>query len=106
MSTENRDSDRRPPRRVGRTVRIILGILFFILGVVGSLLPVLQGWIFFLLCIAVLFPDHPRVVRTVRKTEQKFPRIARALKKMGIGHEEPTSPVADDDGVIDERESA
>lgn len=85
MNTMNAASERRPKRRLGRTIRLVLGIIFFLLGIVGSLLPILQGWIFFLLCIAVLFPDHPRVVRIVDKAEGKFPRLARFLRKMGIG---------------------
>ena len=39
-------------------LRIALGIVFTILGVIGSLLPIMQGWIFFLLAALVLFPQQ------------------------------------------------
>jgi hypothetical protein len=41
-----------------KTARTVLGIFLLILGVIGSLLPVIQGWIFFAAAIAVLGTDH------------------------------------------------
>lgn len=50
-----------PPPRVGRKMAIqvrigfwVVGVLLILLGIVGALLPVLQGWIFFVLAAAVL----------------------------------------------------
>lgn len=90
MSTGNTDSDRK--KHLLRIARISLGILFLILGVVGSLLPILQGWIFFLLALIAFFPDHPKVESVLEKAEPKFPRMVRGLRKLGIGNEVAESP--------------
>lgn len=84
MSTESKHSD--PERKhLGSTLRIILGIVFLLLGVIGALLPVLQGWLFFLVAIVLFFPNHPRVERILIRAEPKFPRLVAWLRRMGIG---------------------
>lgn len=60
--SSKKDGDVRiPPPRTGRKMAIqvrigfwVVGVLLFLLGVLGALLPVLQGWVFFLLAAAVL----------------------------------------------------
>lgn len=69
------------------TLRITFGIIFFLLGIVGSLLPVLQGWMFFLLAAVMLFPKHPRVEKILVRAEVKMPRMTRWLRDMGIGRD-------------------
>ena len=66
-------------------LRITLGIIFAILGVVGSLLPIMQGWIFFLLSILVLFPQSRFAVKSLDKIEKKMPRMVARLRRWGIG---------------------
>jgi quinol-cytochrome oxidoreductase complex cytochrome b subunit len=66
-------------------IRITLGIIFLILGVIGSLLPVLQGWIFFLLAALVLFPQSRFAVKACDKIEPKMPRLIGWLRRRGIG---------------------
>lgn len=83
MSTENTDSDRK--KQLVRVARIAAGVLFLILGVIGSLLPVLQGWLFFLFALIAFFPEHPRVAGILAKAEPKMPRLVRGLRKLGIG---------------------
>ncbi len=83
MSTGSTDSDRN--KHLLRIARISLGIVFLILGIIGSLLPILQGWIFFLLALIAFFPDHPKVERVLEKAEPKFPRLVHGLRKLGIG---------------------
>jgi hypothetical protein len=70
-------------------LRISLGVIFFILGIVGSLLPVLQGWIFFLLAFLVLFPNHHLAVKALDKIEPKMPRMVSWLRRAGIGRHRP-----------------
>ena len=53
----------RLPRPMILFLRITLGIVFAILGVIGSLLPIMQGWIFFLLAVLVLFPQSRFAIR-------------------------------------------
>ena len=66
-------------------LRITIGIIFFLLGIVGSLLPVLQGWLFFLLAAVMLFPNHPRVEKILLRAEPKMPRLVGWLRRMGAG---------------------
>src|SRR5687768_13649693 len=66
-------------------LRITLGIVFLILGVIGSLLPVLQGWLFFLIAALILFPESRFAVKALDKIEPKMPRLVRWLHRMGIG---------------------
>ena len=66
-------------------LRITLGIVFAILGVIGSLLPVMQGWIFFLLAGMVLFPQSKFAVKACDKIEPRMPRLVARLRRWGIG---------------------
>jgi uncharacterized membrane protein YbaN (DUF454 family) len=70
-------------------LRIALGIIFTLLGIIGSLLPIMQGWIFFLLAALVLFPRSRFAIKACDKIETKMPRLVARLRRMGIGvHEE------------------
>ena len=72
-------------------LRITLGILFLILAVIGGFVPIMQGWIFFLLAILVLFPKSRFAVRALEKAEPKMPRLVARLRRYGIGRpDEPT----------------
>ena len=66
-------------------LRIALGIIFIILGIIGSLLPVMQGWLFFLLAALVLFPRSRFAVKSCQKIEPKMPRLVAWLRRRGIG---------------------
>jgi hypothetical protein len=66
-------------------LRITLGIIFAILGVIGSLLPIMQGWIFFLLAALVLFPQSKFAIKACDKIEGKMPRMVARLRRWGIG---------------------
>ena len=66
-------------------IRITLGIIFAILGVIGSLLPIMQGWIFFLLSILVLFPQSKFAIKSLDKIEKRMPRMVARLRRWGIG---------------------
>ena len=66
-------------------LRITLGIVFAILGVIGSLLPIMQGWVFFLLSALVLFPQSKFAIKSLDKIEKKMPRLVARLRRWGIG---------------------
>jgi uncharacterized membrane protein YbaN (DUF454 family) len=70
-------------------LRLTLGTCFLLLGVAGSLLPFLQGWFFFLLAALMFFPQHRRVESVLVRVERRMPRVASALRRMGIGREQP-----------------
>ena len=71
-------------------LRLTLGVIFLILGVIGSLLPVLQGWIFFLMALLMFFPDHPRAAQLVEKIGKRYPRFAHWLQRRGVGRRSDT----------------
>lgn len=66
-------------------IRIALGIVFTILGVIGSILPIMQGWVFFLLAGLVLFPQSRFAVKSLDKIEKRMPRAVAWLRRLGIG---------------------
>ena len=47
-------------------LRTILGIGLLIMAVIGALLPVLQGWIFFAAAVGVLGIEHPIIRWCIR----------------------------------------
>jgi hypothetical protein len=78
-----RSSPRMAPRMY--LLRITLGVLFFFLGIAGALLPVLQGWLFFLLSALMFFPNSRFAVKVLSKVEPKMPRLVAWLRRLGIG---------------------
>lgn len=72
--------------------RISLGILAFLLGIVGAILPVMQGWIFFLISAALFFPRHRYVHTLLEKGEAKVPRFVAWLRRLGVGHHMQPEP--------------
>jgi hypothetical protein len=75
-------------RHLKTTARFVAGIIFLALGVVGSLLPVMQGWIFFLLAALMFFPNHPRAEKGLVKLERRLPRFVGMLRRLGFGRRE------------------
>jgi uncharacterized membrane protein YbaN (DUF454 family) len=67
---------------VSHTVRTILGVLLLIMSVIGGLLPVLQGWMFFVAAIAVLGTDHV-IVRWGLRRIQRYAWGRRVVEKLG-----------------------
>jgi uncharacterized membrane protein YbaN (DUF454 family) len=72
-------------KKLKHPIRIGLGIIFLILAVIGAVVPIMQGWIFFLLALVMFFPSHPRVEKVVRRIEPRWPRLVRLLRKLGVG---------------------
>ncbi|MFH1289968.1 MAG: PGPGW domain-containing protein [Nanoarchaeota archaeon] len=55
------------------TIRIILGIIFLTLGILGLFLPFLQGILFILIGAALLgFPPAKRLLKKIRKKSKKL----------------------------------
>jgi heme A synthase len=68
-------------------LRIALGVFLLILGVIGGFIPILQGWIFILLGLLVLFPKAKFTEKVLHKAEPKVPRTVAFLRKFGIGRD-------------------
>lgn len=66
-------------------LRITLGIVFVILGIIGAFLPVLQGWLFFAIAGLLLFPQSRFATKALDKLEPRAPRIVRWLHRLGVG---------------------
>ncbi|HEY0371879.1 MAG TPA: hypothetical protein VGD79_07740 [Thermoanaerobaculia bacterium] len=79
-----RTSAKLPPAMI-LLLRITLGIVFAILGVIGVFLPIMQGWVFFLLSALVLFPQSKFAIKSLDKIEKKMPRVVARLRRWGIG---------------------
>jgi uncharacterized protein YqgC (DUF456 family) len=65
---------------VSHIARTILGVGLLILGVIGSLIPVMPGFIFFAAGIAVLGTDHV----IVRRLHPHIHRVRAWLERRGI----------------------
>ncbi len=66
-------------------LRLFLGVVFILLGIIGGLVPILQGWVFILLAVLVLFPQSRFAVKAIDKIEPKMPRLVGWLHRLGIG---------------------
>ena len=66
-------------------IRISLGIVCLFMGVLGAILPILQGWFFFALAGAFFFPKHRWVQSGLARAEHRVPRFVAFLRRHGIG---------------------
>lgn len=66
-------------------LRLSLGVVFTLLGVAGVFLPVLQGWMFFLLAAVVFFPESRFADKVLEKAEPKLPKLVGWLRRIGVG---------------------
>lgn len=68
--------------------RTALGIGLLILAVIGALLPILQGWMFFLAAVGVLGVDHPIIKWCLRQLNW----FRRQLNRFGIWKDKDFTP--------------
>lgn len=60
----------------------ILGYFFLFLAVLGALFPVLQGWLFLLIALAILSETNPWAKRLLQKFRERFPKVAKKSDEM------------------------
>lgn len=65
-----------------RLLRIGLGGLFIVLGVIGLFLPVLQGFLFLGIGAAVLYRDVPFISRLLNRLRARYPSIDHATERL------------------------
>lgn len=63
-------------KNVKRLLITITGYLFLLLGVIGAILPIMQGWFFFLIGLILLSRTTPWAKRWLQKLRIRFPKIA------------------------------
>ena len=78
-----RMSPERAPTPIQRrtTRNIVLGILFFVLGVIGILIPVMPQVVFFFLSALFFSFVSPRLRRAMRRFRQRHPSVDKAYAK-------------------------
>ena len=63
---------------ITKTIRVIVGIILILIGLIGGLIPIFQGWIFGLpglMLLGSVFPSVKRMTRTiVNKARKKINR--------------------------------
>ncbi len=69
---------RRRPRPV-RVALLALGWTLLLLGFIGGLLPVIQGWPFGVAGAAILYVESRWVQRKVRRWRQRHPKLERTF---------------------------
>ncbi|MFA6470857.1 MAG: PGPGW domain-containing protein [Candidatus Latescibacterota bacterium] len=75
-----------------RFFRIVCGILFLILGVIGLFLPVLQGILFIIIGLLILAPESKTIQRLLAWLHMKYPAVfnkAEQIKQRFFRRKEP-----------------
>jgi uncharacterized protein len=65
-----------------RAVRIGLGGFFLIMGLVGFVLPILQGWLFIALAVIFLSRDIRFFANLESRMTSRFPKAARIAERL------------------------
>ena len=71
----------RTPIHARRGRNILLGIVFFVLGVIGILIPVMPQIVFFFLSALFFSMVSPRLRRALRRFRKRHPSVDRAYAK-------------------------
>jgi uncharacterized membrane protein YbaN (DUF454 family) len=74
-------SDERRRPRIGRLARLALGVAFFLLGVIGLLVPVMPQTIFFVIAAMLVAPEFPPARRFVMWAFRKWPALRRKIPR-------------------------
>ncbi len=54
-------------------LRIAFGLFLLLIGIIGLLLPLLQGWLFILIAIPFISPEHGRkMVSKLKEWKDKY----------------------------------
>jgi uncharacterized membrane protein YbaN (DUF454 family) len=54
------------------TVKVIIGVILVIIGLIGGLIPIFQGWIFGLPGLLLLSSVFPPIKKYVDRLKEKF----------------------------------
>ena len=56
---------------ISKIFRVVLGVILLVVGLIGGLIPIFQGWIFGLLCLMLLGSVFPSIKRMTKKIVSK-----------------------------------
>jgi len=78
-------------RAIRSLIRHVVGWGFVVLGIVGLVLPVLQGLLFIAIGLLLLSPDIPAFARFLSWVERRFPRLRSLIQSARgrIGGQDP-----------------
>ncbi len=79
MSARSETKRRRRPR--GKAHNLAWAVFFFILGVIGVMVPIMPQIPFFVMSVIFLSLVFPSVRRKLRRFLHRHPRVAHAYKK-------------------------
>ncbi|MGF7089216.1 uncharacterized membrane protein YbaN (DUF454 family) [Kroppenstedtia sanguinis] len=68
-------------QNIKRLAGQIIGWFFIVLGILGLVLPFLQGILFILIGLMILSKTSPRAQQLVIKLETRYPKLGRQLNK-------------------------
>ena len=68
-------------KRRSRTRNIVFAVVFFILGVIGVLVPVMPQVPFFIMSALFLSLAFPRVRRAIRRFRHRYPKLDASYRK-------------------------
>lgn len=67
-------------RVVLKVVRITAGLLLVLIGAIGGLIPIFQGWVFGLAGLALLSVDVPFIRRWYESAKQRVDELRKGKK--------------------------
>ena len=71
----------RPRRRRSKTHNLVYAVIFFVVGIIGVLIPVMPQVPFFVMSVLFFSLVFPSVRRKLRRFLHHHPKIAHAYKK-------------------------
>ncbi len=67
--------------KVKRRFYLVGGWIFFVLGILGLFLPILQGILFLLIALILLAKAQPRFRLLKRRIKQRYPKYAQVFER-------------------------
>ena len=64
-----------------RRILLVVGWFFFVLGILGLFLPILQGVLFLLIALVLLAKANPRFRLLKQRIRRRYPKYANLLEK-------------------------